>query len=152
MISMPQRGQAISYNDLYNIIDNLNDINTKLVATTSASNFIGPSGATASPKISQAMFAAVYSAVGKPGAKRSINEKEPFTVNFGVTFKNPPVVSVTLQAGTSESGDNGNTGAAQNATVVIQKITTTSVSGVVVYNYVGNATNALHVIAIGNSN
>jgi hypothetical protein len=98
------------------------------------------------------MFAAVYAPVNNPGKKRGINEKEPFTVNFGVTFNSPPVVTVTLQAGTSDTGDNGNTGAAQNATVVIQKITATSVSGVVVYNYVGNATNALHVIAIGNSN
>lgn len=148
---MPQRGQAISYNDLYNIVDNVNDINTKLVATTSNSVFSGPNGdADSSKKVSQLIFSGVYKSLNNSEKITTVGQKKNFTVEFGsVNFKNPPVVTITVQAGTSETGDNGNTPASYSATAVITKITTKSVSGYVVYRETGTATNSLHVIAMG---
>ena len=148
---MPQRGQAISYNDLYNIVDNINDINTKLVATTSDSVFVSPNGDTASKKASQLVFSAIQKTVNNGTESiKSVGEKKSFNISFGsVSFKSPPVVTVTVQAGTNETGDNGNTPASYSATAVITKITTTNVSGYIVYNKTGQATNSLHIIAVG---
>lgn len=150
MLPMPQRGQAISYQDLYNIVDNINTINTSLVATTSNSRFKGPNGDSDTKKVSQLIFSAAYQSLNNSEKITAVGQKKSFTVSFGsVNFKNPPVVTVTVQAGTSETGDNGNTPASYSATAVITKITTTDVSGYVVYNQTGVATNSLHVIAMG---
>lgn len=149
MLSMPQRGQAISYNDLYDIVENINTLNAQLVPKTSDSSFLGPNKDSDNRNISKSVYAAVVAQVKNPGQNRSVNDKDDFRISFGTTFKTPPVVTITVQAGTGADGSGGNTLASYRATAVITSISTTDVSGYVIYPSEGKATNSLHVIAIG---
>jgi hypothetical protein len=90
-IPIPQQGQPIDYQYIYQIVDNLNEISTKINSKFSESRFDNGTIKEKHRLNDLAVDAGTkdYSASDSKGAIWG-------THNFGITFKYPPVVTATI--------------------------------------------------------
>lgn len=140
-IQLPSQGQPIDYSYINQIVTTLNDVSTKVSANYSNSRIGSGDGSIPETKrLSDLSVVALYKVVTTEQTVKTKTEKS-FSIPFGITFKNIPIVTITPQA---LSGDAG-----RDISVVINKIEKDSVSGWVAFNAAGTTSVAVNVIAIG---
>jgi hypothetical protein len=142
-IPIPQQGQPIDYQYIYQIVDTLNELSTKVTSKFSESKFQNKQGANETHRLNDMSMVAGYALV-KENADATSEKEIKFDYAFGVTFKYPPVVTVTpimLQ----------DTAAGRDVSVVIKDITTTNMNGFISFNASkkGKASIGVNIIAIG---
>lgn len=142
-LPLPQRGQPISYSDLYALTDTVNEMNKIFAIKTSDSNFKGDDGVSQTQKTSQLLISAVYR---DTNISQNVTTTTPVSVPqipFDVTFKTPPVVIVTPVAKNSNK-------TSLSATAIVTNTTTSSVDVSLQFSVAGSGANVgLNVIAIG---
>ena len=140
-LPLPQRGQPIDYDYLYQIaqaIHNLEVDTNRRVGTNLIDSVAGQS-ATSVPT-SQTQIIAKKTLIS-PG-KTSASATTPFTVDFDVPFSSIPVVTVTPQK-------NAVTGTSGLYSAIITSISTTQVKGYLQLGSAGVTSVELQTIAIG---
>lgn len=141
-------GTPIDVTYINQIVDEVNNLN-KVVASSAASSRVPQSGKSKpTEKISTANLSVV---AGKIKVTTDDNSKtadvKPFTFDFGKTFKYEPICSATPEITSTGSGLAGSNA---SVTVIITKITTSNVSGKLVFNSDAKQTNVLiNIIAVG---
>lgn len=139
-LPLPQKGQPITHGDLETIVSTVNDLSTKMSSAVSQSSFVGKTGAKYSQKISEMIVSSAYQDVIVNSTEA---KPQTFTVQFGLSFKVPPVVTITPQALNS-------TTSSKSAIVVITSISQSAVSGVVRFTDTGGQVSVgVNVIAFG---
>lgn len=142
-IPIPQQGQPIDYQYIYQIVDSLNELNTKVTSKFSESTFHNKDGVKESHRLNDLSMIAGYVEVVR--GKDVTSEKEiGFSYNFNVNFKYPPVVTASTIL-------IENTNAGRDATVVINDVSRSRVTGYVSFNASkkGKASVGVNIIAVG---
>jgi len=143
-IPIPQAGQPIDYNYIYQIVDAVNALSTKLSSKFSESQFDNGTQQE-TRRLNDMSVVAGYTPINN-GAEISVNAgtEVQFSYDFKNNFKYAPVVTVTPKL-------IRNTAPARDMSVVISSITTSKVSGYVSFNdsASGKATVGLNIIAVG---
>jgi H-type lectin domain len=135
-LTPPQKGQPIDYQYISNIVQEVNNI-----ASSKTMSKVGETPLqTEAVQISAQLKTIVSNEKITPGYVKD------FVVEFKTSFKTPPVVTVTAQ----RSSDTRNE-ASREVAVVIDNVTTTSVTGKITFigTSSGTATISLNVIAVG---
>lgn len=142
-IPIPQQGQPIDYQYIYQIVENLNELSTKVTSKFSESKIQNKAGINETHRLNDLSVVAGYKEV--VSGKDVTSEKEiSFSYDFGVTFKYMPVVTaspILIE----------NTNAGRDVAVVINDVSTTRVTGYVSFNAskTGKASVGVNIIAIG---
>lgn len=142
-IPIPQQGQPIDYQYIYQIVENLNELSTKVSSKFSESKFNNSEGVKETRRLNDMSVVAGYAIVAQDKDVTSAKEIE-FSYNFDVNFKYVPVVTVTpVMISTTEAG--------KDVSVVISSVTKSQVRGWVAFNASkkGKASIAVNVIAVG---
>jgi hypothetical protein len=138
-IPIPQQGQPIDYSYIKQIVDSVNGIySSKTVSKVNQQSL-----QTESVQIAAQVKTVVNNEKITPGYVKG------FSVDFGTTFKSPPVVTVTAQRSVDTRNE-----ASREVAVVIDTISPTGVTGQITFvgTSTGTASIALNVIAVGISN
>jgi hypothetical protein len=139
-IPLPERGQPIDLNYLYQIASSINDLNNAVSTSSTTSvinNGINPREDVTTNKIR--FYATTRNiVVGNIDAGTSQN----WTVDLTPDFLFTPVAVATVQNKTASTAGN-------NITLVIRNITTSRVEGSVLYNAGGSVDININVIAMG---
>lgn len=142
-IPIPQQGQPIDYQYIYQIVEQLNELSTKVTSKFSESIFNNKDNVKESHRMNDLSMIAGYVEVARD--KDVTADKEiAFTYNFGVNFKYAPVVTATVAL-------ISNTDAGRDATVVINDVQKTRVTGYVAFNAAkkGKASVGVNLIIVG---
>ncbi len=139
-IPLPERGQPIDLNYLYQIASSINDLSNAVSTSNTTSvinNGINPREDVTTNKIR--FYATTRNiVVGNVNASTSQNWSVDLTPDFLFT----PVAVATVQNNTASTAGN-------NITLVIRNITTSRVEGNVLYNAGGSIDININVIAMG---
>jgi hypothetical protein len=140
-IEIPQRGQPIDYNYIYKIVEQINLLTAAVAPRASDSKF---SNGTDSATLRTANMTVVagYQDVNQLAKTEDLNSHETKSYPFGVTFKYPPIVTITPVAKDSSL-------ASKNVAVTILSTTTTEVTYTVKFNTAGDATFGVNILAAG---
>jgi hypothetical protein len=132
----PQKGQPIDYQYISTLVNEVNN----LASSKTLSKVKDVSTQTEAVQISAQSKTVVSNENITPGYVKD------FVVEFKTSFKNPPVVTVTAQRSANTRSE-----ASREVAVVIDNITTTSVTGKITFigTSSGVATISLNVIAVG---
>jgi hypothetical protein len=142
-IPIPQQGQPIDYQYIYQIVEVLNELSTKVTSKFSESIFNNKDGIREKHRMNDLSMIAGYKEVTR--GKDVTSEKEiGFSYDFGVNFKYPPVVTATAIL-------IENTNAGRDVAVVINDVTKTRMTGYVSFNAAksGKASVGVNIIAVG---
>jgi hypothetical protein len=141
-IPIPQQGQPIDYQYIYQIVDALNGLSTKVTSKFSESKFDNGT-IKETHRLNDLAVVAGYVEVTN---NTNVNAKTelPFTYNFNNNYKYPPVVTATPVL-------IKNTNAGRDSSVVINDVSTSRVTGYVSFNGAGTekASVGVNIIAIG---
>ncbi len=142
-IPIPQQGQPIDYQYIYQIVDNLNELSTKVTSKFSESKFHNKQGINETHRLNDLSVVAGYKEVVS-GVDVTANKEVGFFYDFGITFKYPPVVTISpilIE----------NTNAGRDVAAVVNDVSTTRVTGYVSFNAskTGKASVGINIIAIG---
>jgi hypothetical protein len=143
-IPIPQQGQPIDYQYIYQIVNNLNELSTKVTSTFSDSVFDSPvSKVKESHRMNDFSVVAAYVDVVN-GVNVSSGTEKGFHYNFDINFKYPPIVVATPIM--NKSSDAG-----KDASVVISSITKSRIDGWVAFNasVAGKAYVGVNIMAFG---
>jgi hypothetical protein len=140
-IPLPERGQPIDLNYLYQIANAVNDLNTR-VATADTTSIVDngiqlPENVTTS---NLRFYGTAAVNIAKPNV--TAGTSDTWSVTFNSDFLYTPVVTATVRNNTSSTAGN-------NITLVIKNVTTGSVDGNIIYNERGSIDININVIAIG---
>ena len=141
-VPLPDRGQPLDVTYLYQIANALNDaVDTISTATYNYTSIDTKGIGRTDVKNSNAKIYATYVDIISDEPV-SANTTRSFTVNFASEFKYPPLVTATpINAG----GTIGN-----DVFVIINSVTTSTVTGTVRFNSSGQVTNiSVNILAIG---
>lgn len=143
-IPIPQQGQPIDYQYIYQIVNNLNDLSTKVTSQFSPSIINGKDNAAESHRLNDLAVVAGYTVVSNNNSAVTVKTEKAFRYDFGVTFKYPPVVTATpyfLAGGV----------AGRDVSIVITDTSTSSISGYVTFNSAttANVSTGVNIIAVG---
>lgn len=141
-VPLPDRGQPLDVTYLYRIAEAVNDaVDTISTATYNYTSIDTKGIGRQDVKNSNAKVYATYVDVIADETV-SGNTTKTFTVNFASEFQYPPIVTATpINAGSTVGND---------VLVVINSVSTSSVTGTVRFNSSGQVTNvSVNVIAIG---
>lgn len=140
-IPLPQRGQPIDVDYLYQIVKEVNSLNDK-ISTSSTTLSVINNGIRKDSTVNNLRFYAETKNV-KTGAAPSAGTSEQWSFDFSPAFKEVPVVVASVVNNTTSNiGD--------NIVVTIRTITTSKVTGQVRYNTSGGNVNVnVNIIAIG---
>jgi H-type lectin domain len=132
----PQKGQPIDYQYISTLVNEVNN----LASSKTLSKVKDVSTQTEAVQISAQSKTVVSNENITPGYVKD------FVVEFKTSFKSPPVVTVTAQRSANTRNE-----ASREVAVVIDNITTTSVTGKITFigTSSGVATISLNVIAVG---
>jgi hypothetical protein len=141
-IPIPQQGQPIDYQYIYQIVEQLNELSTKVTSKFAPSKFNNRENVNETHRLNDLSLVAGY--VSIPTLDVTQGTEKSFEYIFGVNFKYPPVVTVTPYMTT-------NTDAARDTSVVISDITTSKMTGYVSFNSTkaGKASVGVNIIAVG---
>jgi len=136
--TLPQLGQPIDVQYLYDIVQSLISINSELARKTSATAYIDNGlDKDATKKTSDLSVSASTTSV-TTNQKVTVNQSITKVIPFQISFKFPPVVTLTPVSKNSA-----------NITTIINTIDSKSVTCTLIFNQAGTATVDLNVIAIG---
>jgi len=141
-VPLPDRGQPLDVTYLYRIADAVNDLTDTISTATYNYTSIEVRGLRRQDiKNSNAKIYATYADIISSETV-SANTTKNFTVNFASEFMYPPIVTATP---INSGGTIGN-----DVLVVINSVTTSTVTGTVRFNSSGQVTNiSVNIIAIG---
>jgi hypothetical protein len=142
IISVPERGQPLDVNYLYELAQAINTLSAQVSpANYKYVSVDTPSSGTQSVKASEARiiggYVPVYNNTGV-----SAGEAKDFSYTFPADFKFAPIVTATPI-------NVGNTLAGKNMSVTIKAITTSKVEGVVRFNETGLLSVGVNLIVVG---
>jgi hypothetical protein len=142
-IPIPQQGQPIDYQYIYQIVDNLNELSTKVTSKFSESKFQNKQGISETHRLNDLSVVAGYKEV-VTNYDATANSEPSFSYDFGVTFKYPPVVTISpilIE----------NTNSGRDVSCIVNNVTTTSMTGYISFNASksGKASVGVNIIAIG---
>jgi hypothetical protein len=141
-IPLPERGQPLDLSYVYQIAQTVNELASQLSPTTARyTNIDTVSAGTQSIRTSDARIVGGYLTVAN-NSTTSPDGEGSFSYNFN-DFAYAPVVTATpiLVGDTTESG--------KDITVVITRVTTNRVEGIVRFNTIGVASVGVNLIAVG---
>lgn len=141
-IPLPNRGQPLDANYIYEIARALNELSEEGSALAQGNNFFFL-GKDATPRSSKIYGAQVYASV-KTLSSQNVNVSETYSITFDFQpgFAYPPVVQATIE-------NTGETNTVADATINIQNVTTTSATAVVKFATGGSSSINVHLTAIG---
>jgi hypothetical protein len=140
-IPLPNRGQPLDTNYIYQIAQALNDLSEEGSALAQGNNFFFLGDST--PRSSKIYGAQIYAAVKTLSAQNvSVSETYPLTFEFQPGFAYPPVAQVTIE-------NSGDSNTVSDATINVQNVTTTSATAVVKFATGGSSSIKVHLTAIG---
>ena len=139
-IPIPQPGQPIDQSYIYQIVDTLNSVSTKVSSNFAESRYQSPY-VTQSQRTSEMSFVGGYKVV-QTWSQVAEDQIVNFTYDFGVTFAYPPIVTLTPVL-------ISNTPAGKTVTAVIVSTSNTQVTGSIRFEAKGAAAVGVNIIAIG---
>lgn len=141
-------GTPIDVSYINQIVDEVNNLNS--VVASSASKSVVPDNTGLKPT-QQVATSRLSVVAGKIKVTTDDNSKtadvKTFTLDFGKTFLYKPIVSATPEI---QSTGSGLAGSNASVTVILTSITTTNVTGKLVFNSDAKQTNVyINIIAVG---
>lgn len=145
ILPLPQRGQPIDYDYLYQITEAINKVSNQLSVTT-AGNIIDTSAGVSRKQVAvgQTVIVAKKHNLNLATSSAATADRE-FEILFDTMFDYPPVVTITPKR-------NSNSNESQVDVLVITSITTTGVKGVINTVSTGALNVELQMIAVGIKN
>jgi hypothetical protein len=142
-IPLPERGQPLDVTYISQLAQIVNELSTAISPSTYKYTTVDtPNAGKQSIKSSEArVIGGISNVVVSPGTVTAGQEKE-FTYSFSGEFKYAPIVTATAI-------NTGATAAGKNVTVILNKPTTSGISGVVKFNSSGEIGVDVHLIIIG---
>ena len=137
-LSLPERGQPLDVNILYDITEQVNSLTNALTVRASSSSQVNKD--TGSVGTSSLKFYAET----KPLVATSVSggQTEEFTISYPTSYKYTPVVTVTVLNNTGSNAGN-------NVTIVLTNVTTSLAKGIVRYNESGTVNLSVNAIVVG---
>jgi hypothetical protein len=141
-VPLPERGQPLDVTYIYRLAETLNDLSSQVSSvkynfTTLDTISDGPQNI----KTSESRIIGKIVTVA-PNVNVTAGQFFDFSVDLGLSFAFPPIVSVTpVNVSGAQAG--------QDLSVIVTQVSQSSVSGKVKFNTTGQAFVSLHVIAIG---
>lgn len=137
-LSLPERGQPLDVNIIYDITEQVNTLTNALTVKASSSSQVNKD--TGSVGTSSLKFYAET----KPLVATSVSggQTEEFTISYPTNYKYTPVVTVTVLNNTGSNAGN-------NVTIVLTNITTSLAKGIVRYNEAGTVNLSVNSIVVG---
>lgn len=141
-VPLPERGQPLDLTYIYQLVDTVNDLSTQVSSATYNYTTVDTGSAgQQNIKTSESRFIGGYIEVANNSTVGAGNEKT-FEYVFPSDFKYAPIASATAL-------NIGNTPAGQNVNVILTRVTTSRVEGVVRFGASGDLSLAVHLIIIG---
>lgn len=140
-LPQPQRGQPIDYFYLSKIVETINALSKKASVNFTKSKIYTRAGDASSVNTAETMVVAKYQVVTSNEAVTAVSVRTA-TIDFGTTFKYPPVVTATIQSINQNN-------ASKDAKVIITDVTTSRVSIIVNFDRNGTASVGVNIIAVG---
>lgn len=142
-IPLPERGQPLDLSYIYQLSNAVNELSDELSPTTARYTSIDTASAgTQTVRTSDARIIGGYVAVTN-SSSTSPDGEGSFSYNFS-DFAYVPIVTATpilIEEGSTESG--------KDITVVLTKVTTNRVEGVVRFNTIGVASVGINLLIVG---
>jgi hypothetical protein len=136
-ISLPERGQPLDVNYIYELVTQINAINNQLAVRATSTSTVG----TDSDTTSNLKFYAFTKPLTTTNA--SGNGKESFFFEYP-DFKFPPIVTISIINNTSSEVTPGD-----NVVATLRKVATSRCDGIVRFNTSGAVNLSISMIAIG---
>ena len=140
-LPLPQRGQPLDYFYISKIVETINSLSKKASVNFTKSKIHVPGGNASSVNTAETMVVAKYQVIANNEAVTATSVKAD-TIQFGATFKYPPVVTATIQSINQNS-------ASKDAKIVITEVTTSHVKISIDFDRKGTASVGVNVIAVG---
>jgi hypothetical protein len=141
-IPLPERGQPLDVNYIYQLANAVNDVSSQI--SPSSSKYVTietPGEGPRSAKTSETRIIAVERIVVTNSSK-NIGDEEPFEYAFPAEFKFKPIAIATPV-------NIGQTNAGENVSVVLKSVGTSRVEGLVRFNETGNLSVSVNILVIG---
>jgi hypothetical protein len=143
-LPLPNRGQPFDLSLIYRIIEEINNLWNEIGLRVSSYSSIQ----TAKENISSVRSSDVRTVAGFVNVidndSVKTNDDKPFTYTFDRAFKYPPIVSTSL-----ETIGESNTEATKSSTVILTKVSTSTIEGIIKFEKAGTAAVRVNVIAVG---
>jgi hypothetical protein len=143
-LPLPNRGQPFDLSLIYRIIEEINNLWNEIGLRVSSYSSIQ----TAKENISSVRSSDVRTVAGFINVidndSVKTNDDKPFTYTFDRAFKYPPIVSTSL-----ETIGESNTEATKSSTVILTKVSTSIVEGIIKFEKAGTAAVRVNLIAVG---
>ncbi len=143
-LPLPNRGQPFDLALVYRIIEEINNLNSQIGLRISSYSSIQ----TAKEAISSVRSSDVRTVAGFvnviDNATVKTNDDKPFTYTFDRAFKYPPIVSTSL-----ETIGESNTESTKSSTVILTKVSTSTIEGIIKFETAGTAAVRVNLIAVG---
>jgi hypothetical protein len=141
-VPLPERGQPLDVTYIYQLADTINDIATQVSSATFNYTTVDTiSAGKQSVKTADTRVVGGYIEVANNSTVNAGNEKT-FFYEFPSDFKYAPIATATAV-------NIGDTPAGKNVTVILTRVTTSRVDGVVRFGASGDLSLAVHLIVIG---
>jgi len=143
-IPLPQRGQPLDLNYIYQLASVVNDVSEKVASSTQNTSYVDTvSGGSKNIRTSDSKIIGGYLTVTN-NSSTSPDGEGAFSYTFDSDFAYVPIVTATpilIEDGTTESG--------KDISVVLTKVTTNRVEGVVRFNTIGVANVGINLLVFG---
>jgi hypothetical protein len=141
-IPTPDRGQPIDVSYIYQIVEAINELSSKISSARYKYASIDTSNGNESTLLTDTKVVAGEKIIYPTLTNVTAESTQSFSYSFKGEYKYPPIVTVTpvLIEGTSSG---------QDVSVVIQNVTNSSVNGIVRFNTGGSLALKVHIIAVG---
>ena len=141
-VPLPERGQPLDVTYIYQLADTINDLSTQVSSATYNYTTVDTvSAGKQSVKTSEARMIGGYVEIANNSTVSAGNEKT-FSYDFPSDFKYQQIATATLV-------NVGNTPAGQNASVILNVVTTSRVEGIVRFGASGDLSLAVNLIILG---
>lgn len=143
-IPLPQRGQPLDLNYIYQLASVVNDVADKVASSNQNTSYVDTvSAGTKNIRTADAKIIGGYLSVTN-NSSTSPDGEGAFSYTFDSDFAYVPVVTATpilIEDGTTESG--------KDVSVILTKVTTNRVEGVVRFNTIGVASVGINLLIFG---
>lgn len=141
-LPLPQRGQPLDVAFIYDLVNSVNQLWSKLTVSVSAYASLWTVGGRKNIRNSEVKIVTGYYKIGKTSVD-SAGAKESFEYYFDIAFKSIPVVVATAIA------TEGSSATSKSGTATITSVTTNMVKGTVRFDDKGTIDMGVNIIAIG---
>lgn len=143
-VPTPDRGQPLDVSYIYQLAEAINDVSSSISRTSSRDTSVDTvSAGTQTVRTSDARIVGGYVTVTN-NSSTSPDGEGSFSYNFSGDFAYVPIVTATpilIEEASTEAG--------KDISVVLTKVTTNRVEGVVRFNTIGVASVGINLLAVG---